>query len=152
MKTSIQFPGMLAILLLFQLTALSQNVSLGYDACGNRISREIVLPTMAAAQTNPDDPKANNRETLAIYEAELGEVKMQISPNPNGGRFKVTLQGINETSDTKLYLHAANGQLIVEKKELQTENSIDIRHSQNGTYILTLVINGKKESWKVIKQ
>jgi len=152
MKKSTQFLGVLAVLFLFQLTANAQDVSFGYDDNGNRISRDIIWLPAVVTQPNPDDPNANGREILAVHEAEIGDVQVQINPNPNGGQFKVTLQGINETFDAKLYLHSANGQLIVEKKHLKTENDIDIRHSQNGTYILTMIINGKKESWKVIKQ
>ncbi len=152
MKKSIQLLGLLSMLFLFQLAANSQSVSFAYDDCGNRIAREIVLPPMANAQTNPDDPNANGRETLAVQESDIGDVQVQISPNPNGGQFKVMLQGINAETDAKLFLHSANGQLLVEKERLKAVNDIDIRQSQNGTYILTLIINGKKESWKVIKQ
>jgi len=107
---------------------------------------------MSNVQANPEDPNAGERELTDLYETEVGEVQVQISPNPNGGQFKVTLQGITISTDAKLYLHAANGQLILEKEKLQAMNNIDIRHKQNGTYILTFLINGRRESWKVIKQ
>ncbi len=139
-------------LLCLPATLSAQTVQFGYDESGNRISREIVLMKTTNAPLNPDDPNANGREIVAIHEVEIGDVQVQISPNPNGGQFKVTLQGINEVTDAKLYLHSENGQLIVEKEQLKAVNDIDVRHSQTGTYILTLIINGKRESWKVIKQ
>jgi hypothetical protein len=152
MKKTIQLLGLLVMIFMFQLTANSQTVSFGYDACGNRISREIVLPKTNQAQNSPEDPFVDERELTDMYETEIGEVQVQISPNPNGGQFKVTLPGVTAATDAKLYLHSANGQLVFEKENLETVNNIDIRHKQNGTYILTFIINGKKESWKVIKQ
>jgi hypothetical protein len=152
MKKSIQLLGLLVIIFLFQLSVNSQTVSFGYDACGNRISREIMLPPMTNVQTNPDHTNSGERELTDLYETEVGEVQLQISPNPNGGQFKVTVPGISTDTDAKLFLHATNGQLVVEKERLEITNNIDIRHNQNGTYILTFIINGKKESWKVIKQ
>ncbi len=151
MKNSLRLFGLLAIIILFKLPVNAQFVSFGYDANGNRISREIILP-VTNSHTNPDDPLTNGREILTVEEVTMGDVQVCISPNPNGGQFKVTLKGVNKMADARLYLHSANGQLIVEKERLEPETNIDIRNRQNGTYILTLIINGKKESWKVIKQ
>jgi len=53
------------MIILFQLLANAQDVSFGYDACGNRISRKIILPA-TNAQTKPDDPLTNGRETLIV--------------------------------------------------------------------------------------
>lgn len=152
MKKSIQFTGLLALLIMLRLTALSQDVTFGYDACGNRISREIVLPPMTQPQTAPDAKPANGRQVLEVSETEINNVRVVIAPNPNGGQFTVKISGMQPETDAVLYLHTNNGQLIVKKEELQAENKMDIRNRQNGTYILTLIINGRKESWKVIKQ
>ena len=154
MKTLYTSLLLFVIALCFPLVSLSQaTVSFGYDASGNRISRTIVLAK--SGEVTFADSTNNNLEEQ-IYVDLFSDVKVTISPNPNGGRFKVMVEqtpGTIESQDPfQLYLHSLSGESIRHIERLELVNEVDISYYPNGTYVLTIARSNDKRTWKVIKQ
>ena len=119
----------------------ADTVSYGYDQVGNRISRGIIYLKSTKADSQPVD-----------YKDKLGKTKITISPNPNGGRFTLSVTGTTETTKMKIYLYSLSGNLIYESQQPFTSTKIDISNYPNGMYILYLIIGNKKKRWKIIKE
>lgn len=124
-------------------------VCFGYDASGNRTSRTIVV-TKTTDATDADS--TDQQQYVDLF----SDMKVTISPNPNGGRFAVIVEqfgeSINESSALKMTLHSMNGEVIHQIDKLKPINQVDISFRPNGTYILIITNGSDKRTWKVIKQ
>ncbi|RLD47656.1 MAG: T9SS C-terminal target domain-containing protein, partial [Bacteroidetes bacterium] len=49
-------------------------------------------------------------------------------------------------------LYTATGALVLKRDLLTSKTEIDIRNRENGPYMLSIAIDGKRKTWKVIKQ
>jgi len=135
-------------------------VSFTYDDAGNRTLREVILPPphdgndslLKAEQLSGADEVVPEQQesphTLMIGETH----RISIFPNPNGGKFTVEVTEMTRQTMATVLLTNFSGSVIVEKPLTQRSTSIDISASPAGTYLLTIVINGHKESWKIVKQ
>ncbi len=141
----------MGMLLIFVVSGFSQTISFTYDEAGNRETRVLVIQKINSNySSNADDEQ---KSTNALIETiMIDDVKVTISPNPNGGKFDVTISNLGEQPNVEIYLHSINGTQIFTSKLVQTITTINITSRENGTYILTVVVNGTKENWKVIKQ
>lgn len=133
----------------FALTA--QTVSFGYDDAGNRTSRTITLKSSEVNQTDTTDQVVEEEHFFDV----LQEMKITISPNPNGGKFSVTVQNLPDKEYEKtiqLMLYGISGELIYQISELHAHSEIDISNRENGTYILVFISGNEKRTWKIVKQ
>ncbi len=149
-----------AILLVSSLQAIAQEtIVFSYDDAGNRETREtIYIPPKT------DTVKEQNKDTTGItnpdiyktepikHTANVGVITINIYPNPNDGMFKVILEGWETETKASLQLHSLLGAEVEKAEELRQETNIDITSQPNGTYLLTITVNGKKETWKVVKR
>lgn len=134
----------------------SQVVEFIYDGSGNRTMRQIIdikdrdnIPEDSAQMVNNWD----FTDTTALkYTEMINNISITIYPNPNGGMFKVVLGNTEKNTEASLYLHSLAGSLVFEKDPIEQVTDVDIRNQKNGTYILTIIVNHKKKTWKVIKQ
>lgn len=159
MKYSLKHTCLLLISLMLMNYAYSQKsqvVEFIYDDSGNRIMRQII-----ELKDNDNIPKdsiqiTNNWDfidtTTLKYTEMINNISITIYPNPNGGMFKVVLENTEKNTEASLYLHSLSGSLVFQKNPIIQVTDVDIRNHENGTYILTIIVNHKKKTWKVIKQ
>ena len=145
MKRSSNHYFLIVMLLTLPILTFSQSVEFTYDASGNRIQREIILPKSC------NSPGLHDSITMQ-YDAIINDVDISIIPNPNGGRFTVLLSETDESTKASLFLYSSSGNLIYQKENVSHKTNVDISNHESGAYFLYLIINGKKEIWKVIKQ
>jgi hypothetical protein len=136
-------------------------VAFTYDAAGNRTLREVILlppphdgndSLLKTEQLSGADEVVQEQQETT-HTLMIGEThRISIYPNPNGGRFTVEVAGMTRQTMATVLLTNLSGSVIVEKPLTQHSTSIDISASPAGTYLLTIVINGHKESWKIVKQ
>ena len=153
----------IAIFLAVSLQAISQEpntVIFSYDASGNRITRETIYfppksekPVKGPKEdttgiTNPDVLKTE----IVKHTANVGTITINIFPNPTGGMFKIVFEGWEKETKAGLHLHTLSGTEVKKIETLEQETNIDITSQPKGTYILTVIVNGKKETWKVVKK
>lgn len=129
---------------LFCCTVSAQSIEYGYDACGNRVARQIVLE-----KTNKSLSVASVQEDFS--EEQLGEVQVRIYPNPTHGHLKVVLQGVDELQGA-IEVYDTQGHCIAILTNAEHENDIDLSPQPNGIYLMRLMINGEVSTWKIIKK
>lgn len=140
------------IMLCFNI-GFSQNVTYTYDDAGNRLTRALlVIQKITSATNNIESVEKSVNCISGNKSITIDNVVVKVSPNPNGGRFDVTIDKPKQQTKVGIYLHSLNGTLVYEENKANTTNTINITNRENGTYILTVTVNGSKETWKVIKQ
>ncbi len=120
----------------------SQNIKFTYDAAGNRTGRDVVY----LKETKVADTAFFSKKGV------VDDVQIVISPNPNGGIFSVSLQNLRQDEPVKIFLHDLSGKLIFKRENCTAYTVVDIATRQNGMYILSVIVNNEKKTWKVIKE
>ena len=134
----------LLVALVFAIATSAQKVEYGYDACGNRVLRQVVLDG-----ANKSLSIDNQLEDFS--EEQLGEVQVRIYPNPTHGRLKVVLQGV-EKEHCNINIYDVNGRQVANVARVDNENDIDLSSQPNGIYLMRFSINGEVSTWKIIKK
>lgn len=124
----------------FSQTLLKYN----YDDVGNRISREIIIQK----QKNQDSADL----PVKHVEEKLLNRNITIYPNPTKGELKIVISDISDKDNIEAYIYSSTG-LLINKCVLCNESIIiNITNQPSGIYFLTLMIEGSKHTWKIIKE
>lgn len=113
----------------------AQSVDYYYDACGNRIKRQIFLI----------------RNKSLPVEEQLGNVQVRIYPNPTHGLLKVTIQSPDELKGS-IEVFNSQGVRIVYIANVEQENDIDLSAHHNGIYLMRLKVGAASSTWKILKK
>ncbi len=149
------------IILLIILAAtgpLLSQVTFDYDDAGNRTSRTIILEEKSAEipPENPDSSLVRSTEPgkgqTTEYSAEMGKFTLKIFPNPNTGFFSIHIEGWDNKTTAEATVTTLTGSRLIEKPLNGPLTNIDFQEQPKGTYLLIVNINGKKETWKIIKR
>ena len=131
-----------------------QTISYEYDATGNRITRVIYFSSQAimkSAKINPADTATNDQKSQVIKD-EVGDAKILIYPNPTRNILKIELKDCDFSKQTAIYLISLSGNMVRNITPASEMNVIDLSTSPGGVYILYIVLNGKTNEWKVVKE
>lgn len=118
-----------------------------YDAAGNRIKKEIVLPSARMAQATPYAEK----EVFTILTDKIGEFGIKIYPNPTSGRVTVEVADLSKGHPSSAYLFNLQGMLLQRVDINRKKCDINLSSYPAGNYILKLKVDQKETSWSVIK-
>ena len=156
MKRTLTLIVLLATLLHGTIPVFAQTmgVEFTYDDSGNRSTRQIVnLKTPDITQVDTTDKKFEQgyKHQVTGYTEIIADYEVTIFPNPTSGMFKVVISNTDIIPKASLLLHTISGTLIYQKREINSVTQIDIQNKENGAYILTVIIAGKKKTWKIIK-
>ncbi|MBQ7941478.1 MAG: T9SS type A sorting domain-containing protein [Muribaculaceae bacterium] len=127
------------LILLISITIESQTITYSYDACGNRISREIIL------SRSIDTSKKS-------FEEKLSENTIIIYPNPTEGILKIEIKGWEQTGNQSIIVYDSNGGLIHDTIITSSITEIDLSNCTNSIYILIISYNNETSTWKIIKK
>lgn len=138
----------LAILTLLPVVSSAQGrIGYSYDAAGNRVKRQIIMPvpkTMAKQQNFSSDNQS--------FSGMLCDHSVKIYPNLSKGVLKICIFGLKDSDKCSLGVYTTQGVQILAKK-IKTDNSdVDISNQPNGVYLLQIAINGKSTTWKIVKK
>jgi hypothetical protein len=133
----------LVILFLLACGIASAQVSYGYDAAGNRISRTITLTRHAIVSTDTISEPVTEK---------LNDLEVKIYPNPTKGQLNVIISGLADNESGTISIYSAQGQLILKERISSLSVSLDISNQPIGTYIMKIIAGGKSTIWKIIKQ
>ncbi len=133
-------------------------VTFDYDDAGNRTSRTIVIGGKSPDSTlvNPDSLFIKATETdvdvPTKYQAKVGGQTIKIYPNPTTGMFAIKIDGWDNKSKASIQLTSLTGKGLIEKRIESSITKIDIQGQPKGTYLLLVILNGKRETWKIVKE
>lgn len=125
------------------------NYTYGYDASGNRISRNAIY--LRSAHITSD--------TLSIIKAKQSEAikemidnrQITIYPNPTKGLLTVDIP-LNEGDIARISLYDIQGRVILDLKNVGSTTELDLSGQPSAIYLLRIFINNKPMTWKIIKQ
>ncbi|OQX78736.1 MAG: hypothetical protein B6D61_04795 [Bacteroidetes bacterium 4484_249] len=146
------------LIAVFSIESYTQEVVFTYDNSGNRKTRTIEWDENTNDTTNTQTDttlfKTGQipKETPQTHTAKIGEQTVHIFPNPNTGMFNISIDGWQNNTKAEINLYTLSGTAIIEKTLKQAETKIKFGNQPDGTYILTVTIDGKKETWKVVKK
>jgi hypothetical protein len=149
---------LLIICILFTGSIIGQTtVNFGYDAAGNRISRTIDMGKSVDSTGQKADSifvKATETDenVPTKYNARVGGQTIKIYPNPTTGVFAIIIDGWDNKSKASIQLTSLTGKGLIKIRIESSVTKIDIKGQPNGTYLLLVNLNGKKETWKVVKK
>ena len=141
MKHKINLSIIVAFLLI-STGLFAQNIGFGYDAAGNRTSRFIIRLKNNAV----------NDTTRLADEDLLNGMKIIIKPNPTSGVFNVLIPKTDKEQVIKIYLHDVSGKVLFKNENCANNTLIDISTRENGMYVLSVIVNNEKRTWKIIKE
>lgn len=124
----------------------AQRIGYSYDASGNRIKREIVMPRHPAM--------AKQRKTIQVppsFSDNLQEHLIKISPNPTDGVLQISITGLKADDKCSLGLYTTQGTQILRKIVKADCMEINISKHPKGVYLLQVTINSHSTTWKIIK-
>ncbi len=113
-----------------------------YDACGNRVSR-----TTTVAKTRAVD---GDESSQTIDKGKLGNVRTSLHQTED--RLIVEIPGWSTNDEGLLSIYDMNGRCVTKSPVVNSVTEIDLSPYTVGCYILQLLVNRNKESWKIIRE
>ena len=129
-----------------------------YDASGNRVLRKMIV-IMSPPQAPPVDSLQVDEETSEqVDEAEevffvetVAQTEIKIYPNPTTEKITLEISGWQELQTGVFKLYSPNGQFLKEHLVHSATTTVSLAGMPTGIYLLTVNINNRTESWKIIK-
>ncbi len=120
-------------------------INFSYDASGNRTSRYLIQTGLKGSKEG-----LQNRGPEGFS---LEKGKVLLYPNPTSGLLNFEIKSTeDEGLDIKVKVYTISGGLIVEEKHSTARFEVDITGQANGTYLLDLYVNNKKQGFTIIKK
>ncbi len=122
-------------------------VTFGYDANGNRISRSILFGKIFEDGKNVEAEKG--LETIVMDQ--ISGVEFSIYPNPTRGRFLVEVSDPGKGPLLRVVLRTPQGDVLTKKiLDVNTEE-FDLSDYPAGIYMLHLMAGDETHVWKIVK-
>lgn len=134
------------ILLLSSSMALSaqEKMTFSYDAAGNRVSRVMVL-AKSSAKSQQAVPQSQS-----LFD-EVGGKQVKLYPNSSSGHVLVEMLGKGDAS-ANLSVYNISGMQVFSEQMQGERLDVDLSSNPSGIYILTIEVDGEKQSWKIVKK
>lgn len=116
----------------------SNSLLIDYNKNGIRDWREINNSAPKVGPENPLSEKLGSDLFSVIY------------PNPNKGSFKLLVSDLQIEERAKLVIYKINGELILQKTQLETTNEINLGNIKTGTYIIKVFSSKYSSTEKLI--
>jgi len=156
----------LTLLLCFAipLMCVAQNlrVEYSYDASGNRTKRKTIDLTPAAPPAPPEDSlrwasgrvdeeTSGQGDEEVFFVEKVAQTEIKIYPNPTTEKITLEISGWQELQTGVFKLYSPNGQFLKEHLVHSATTTVSLAGMPTGIYLLTVNINNRTESWKIIK-
>jgi hypothetical protein len=123
-----------------------------YDNAGNRTVRKIISFPPAKSPGEKSTNSQSDMDDDTFYEDKMGNMSLKIFPNPTTSVVKFQIEGIQGEIEGKLMLYNLLGVMVSEQRISSYYTEVDMSSYPTGTYLATMLINGEKTYWKIVKQ
>ena len=129
-----------------------------YDASGNRTARKTIRlmesPPAPQDSLQVDEWTSDELQTTGneFFVEKIAQVEIKIYPNPATEKITLEISNMENLQTGNFKLFSLSGQLLQEHPVYATATEISLAGLPNGAYLLKVLINGKTENWKIIKQ
>ncbi|MDR1792614.1 MAG: T9SS type A sorting domain-containing protein [Bacteroidales bacterium] len=119
-----------------------------YDEAGNRIVRKVVI---LASSSTSSGYTAENPET-EVFADKAGEIELLLYPNPTTAHINLEIKSNVDKIDGNVLIYNVNSAEMGEQSFSALQTEIDLSRFATGIYFITVIINGEKTTWKVVKK
>lgn len=134
--------------LFFSLISTAQSkIGYAYDAAGNRIKREIVMPASRAMARQQG--LGSERQ---MFSDMLRDHAVKIYPNPTEGALRISIAGLKGDDKCMLGVYTVRGTQVLTENVNTDHVDINISNQPAGVYLLRITINNNSTTWKIIKK
>jgi len=137
-------------MLSFIVAGKAQTVSYTYDDSGNRETRTIVMGGGLKSAVSQSAETDKNEEE--IFQETLGEMSINIFPNPTTGKLSIRFDNRPEDVKTSITVYDLNARIICRKTNIPESSEIDLSQEPAGNYILVIRVGEIASRWQVVKQ
>lgn len=123
-----------------------QNIEYGYDASGNRISRQFIV--LSNDSIPGKESSWNNRNVLSDN---IADIPILLYPNPTKGELFINIESLPENKTIWLELYSLSEGKLIQALTLKKENLLDLSPYRKGTYILIIRDIQVMRSWRIIR-
>ena len=118
-----------------------------YDQAGNREQRIIDMTTPQTV--NPSaELKGGWLDSINV---QLSDKDIIVYPNPTKGLLKVEIPEFVSGTTSMLNIFDVTGKKVLDMKNIQPMNILNLEGYKSGTYILRLCIGNESFEWKILK-
>jgi hypothetical protein len=131
-----------------------------YDAAGNRTLRKTIDLSPQYAPPAPEDTTTSHLpphtshlvpHTADYFVETIAQTEIKIYPNPTTEKITLEISGWQDLQTGVFKLFSLHGQLLKDYPIHSSTTIISLSELPKGVYILKVIINGKSEDWKIIK-
>ena len=133
--------------LLPEISSAQSKIRFCYDAAGNRVIREIVMP-VSKAKAKQWAPLKYNQNFSDI----LSGRTVKIFPNPTDGALKIYFSSLKNADRCTIGIWSSQGAHVLSESVEKESIDIDLSSNPPGIYILRITLNDKSSTWKIIKK
>ena len=138
---------LLVLSCLCSLHAMSQKqISFAYDSGGNRVKREFA---MQPRQLNL--LKSNSVQNMGYSEL-LGNHQVCIIPDEASGHIEVQILNLSVSDNCEISVFTLAGIQIRRESVKREITDVDISTQPQGVYLLSIIVNDSKTTWKIDKK
>ena len=121
----------------------AQSITYNYDAGGNRISRHITVRHI----------KDRNNDEFDMTEiAENEENRISVRCDETSCNVDVSISGFSERDRFSISLYSLSGMRLRTIPGTMEKTEISLSDYPDGIYVIQVVLNGKNDTWKVVKR
>lgn len=133
------------------------DICYSYDDAGNRINRRSIIlnstppPNLVSASFTKE--KISEVENPEVFEENFNERKISIYPNPTKGNLGVHISGSDFGNKCQAQLFSVMGKCLLQTNlQAGVINTISMTHLSPSMYVLVLIFDDEKLTYKIIKQ
>ncbi len=145
-----------SLILLSFITKGQTAVKYEYDDAGNRtVQKFVTLNAMASVAPGNFNtpPKLDELDKSEAFVEDFKEREIAIYPNPTRGQLAISINGVEFDTECTAQLFSLTGQRLQELKvNMNTITPVDMRSYTPGLYLLVLIFENEKLSYKIIKK
>ncbi len=142
-----------------------------YDASGNRTSRRVVTlnrsmefssdtleydrsdsNAMAGVDAGDFRKDTTGGNAAQVNSDNIGGMEIRVYPNPTTGMLRVQITPFNDGLKAEIKLFDFSNKLLFKISCAAEYTAVDLSSYATGTYLMSIAINGKLSSWKIVKE
>lgn len=128
-------------------------ISYSYDSAGNRIERRLITLKSNVKSAFAGESFSTDRADTDVFEEEFKSRKITIYPNPTKGNLSINISGANFNSSCMAQIFSITGKKLRELPvQANSITQLNMNHLPASTYLLILIFDDEKLTYKIIKQ
>ena len=118
-----------------------------YDQAGNRLTRFVIYNDRNSLQGD-----SLTRKVFNLTDHRMGGHNVHVVYVQEQSKLTVEILGITDDDDCEISISNLTGIMVFRQKIETTPSNYFLYDFSDGVYIASLVVNGERRSWKIVKK